>query len=92
MPDVIRAFRVTGKVQGVNFRQSTRDEAERLNLRGYACNMSDGSVEVVAGGPVEAVERLRDWLKRGPPHARVSGIEDTAVEAGDELPRAFDVR
>ncbi|MEJ2453337.1 MAG: acylphosphatase [Candidatus Thiodiazotropha sp.] len=65
---------VAGRVQGVFFRASTRNEAQRLGLTGYARNLMDGRVEVVACGDKEAVETLREWLRRGPPDARVSGV------------------
>jgi acylphosphatase len=65
---------VAGRVQGVYFRASTRNEAQRLGLTGYAKNLMDGRVEVVACGDKEAVETLREWLRKGPPNAWVSGI------------------
>ncbi len=74
MEQVTRRFRITGKVQGVYFRHSTRLEAERLILRGYARNLPDGSVEVVVHGRGAAVEGLRQWLHRGPPMARVESV------------------
>jgi len=93
MPSVIRRFLITGRVQGVYFRHSTRLEAERLEIRGVARNLDDGSVEVIAQGPHEAVEALRQWLHRGPTHARVANVREieagyeglTAVDADDEL-------
>jgi acylphosphatase len=66
--------RVVGRVQGVFFRASTRNEAQRLGLTGYAKNLLDGSVEVVVCGDKEAVEALREWLRSGPSGAQVSGI------------------
>lgn len=65
---------VAGRVQGVFYRASTRHEAQRLGLTGYARNLMDGRVEVVACGDKEAVEALREWLRKGPPDARVSGV------------------
>ncbi|MEJ2426596.1 MAG: acylphosphatase [Candidatus Thiodiazotropha sp.] len=65
---------VAGRVQGVFFRASTKYEAQRLGLKGYAKNLHDGRVEVVACGPVGAVDELREWLRKGPANARVSGI------------------
>ena len=65
---------VAGRVQGVFYRASTRNEAQRLGLKGYAKNLMDGRVEVVACGEKEAVETLRDWLRKGPPDARVTGV------------------
>ncbi len=66
---------VRGRVQGVFFRESTRREAERLGLTGYAINLRDGSVEVLACGEAGAVATLREWLWVGPPSARVSAVE-----------------
>jgi acylphosphatase len=90
---VIRCFVVTGKVQGVFFRQSTRLEAKRLNIRGSARNMPDGSVEVRAHGNDAALDALHQWLKRGPPHARVDAVREVArAEAeGAEIPAEFEV-
>jgi acylphosphatase len=74
--EVTRRFRVIGKVQGVYFRHSTRLEAERLALSGYARNLPDGSVEVLAHGPAAAVVELHRWLHRGPKRARVAAVEE----------------
>lgn len=72
-------FVVRGRVQGVFFRQSTADQARRLGISGWVCNRSDGCVEGVARGPAEALEQLRAWLQRGPPAARVEGLEWSAA-------------
>jgi len=90
-----RRFLVTGKVQGVYFRQSTRVEAERLAIRGVARNLPDGSVEVIAHGSLPAVEQLREWLHRGPSRARVAAVRELEILAehlaaerfGDEADR-----
>ena len=71
-------FLVSGRVQGVFYRASTRSEAERLGLAGSARNLDDGRVEVVASGADEALSALERWLWQGPPSARV---EDVAREA-----------
>ncbi|MGA2397445.1 MAG: acylphosphatase [Steroidobacteraceae bacterium] len=76
MSEVTRRFRVTGKVQGVYFRHSTRLEAERLVLSGYARNLPDGSVEVLVHGPAAAVVLLHQWLHRGPKSARVAAVQE----------------
>ena len=68
-------FRITGRVQGVYFRASTREQAQRLGLRGHAINLRDGSVEVIAAGSADAVEALAAWLAHGPPMARVDRVE-----------------
>jgi acylphosphatase len=65
---------VAGLVQGVFFRASTREQALSLGINGYARNLNDGRVEVFACGAPDAVARLKDWLRSGPPGARVTGV------------------
>ncbi|GHC08145.1 acylphosphatase [Thermomonas carbonis] len=67
-------FIVRGKVQGVWFRASTRDEAARLGLSGHARNLADGSVEVLAIGDAAVIDALQRWLHAGPPLARVDTV------------------
>jgi acylphosphatase len=78
-----RRYRVTGRVQGVFFRASTARVAESLGVRGHARNLPDGSVEVLAIGPAPALAELEVFLRRGPPRAHVSGLEQRAEDAGD---------
>jgi len=85
-----RLYRVEGRVQGVWFRESTRREASALGISGYAKNLADGSVEVLACGEPDALDRLQDWLWRGPPMARVTRVEWSAAEAGS--PEGFVTR
>lgn len=66
---------VRGKVQGVYFRAETVDEARALGLAGYARNLPDGSVEVVARGEEAALRKLIQYLHVGPTIARVTGVE-----------------
>lgn len=66
---------VSGHVQGVFFRASTRERAQALGVTGYARNLSNGRVEVLACGAVHAVELLCGWLREGPPGARVSEVQ-----------------
>ena len=73
-------FLVRGKVQGVWFRASTRDEALMLGLRGYASNLSNGDVEVLAVGDAGAIDRLALWLQQGPPMARVDAVQRFASD------------
>lgn len=75
-------FIVSGRVQGVGFRAGTRDKAQELGVRGYARNLTDGRVEVLASGSDTALEDLALWLHHGPPMARVDGLE--RLEAADE--------
>lgn len=65
---------VGGRVQGVFFRASARERALRLGLSGYARNLPDGRVEVLACGAVDAVAQLREWLREGPTLAEVTGV------------------
>jgi acylphosphatase len=76
-------FRVSGRVQGVFFRQSTRQEARRLGLGGWVCNMPDGSVEGEACGNAGALSELRAWLQHGPPAARVESVEWNEIAASE---------
>lgn len=67
-------FLVSGKVQGVFFRASTRERALDLGLSGRATNLPDGRVEVVAAGDAAALDLLEAWLRMGPPAARVESV------------------
>jgi acylphosphatase len=88
--NVSRRFRVTGRVQGVYFRQSTRAQAERLALFGYARNLPDGSVEVLAHGKIEAIQELERWLSQGPSSARVDAVLEIELESAPS-PTKFQV-
>ncbi len=70
-------FLVSGKVQGVFFRASTREHALDLGLSGRATNLPDGRVEVVAEGSAEALAALEAWLQEGPPAAHVESVVRT---------------
>ena len=80
-----RSFLVSGRVQGVFFRASTRDKALSLGLSGYARNLADGRVEVVACGSGDALGELEAWLHEGPRMAQVSD-----VQTGDAEPPGID--
>ena len=71
---------VEGRVQGVFFRSSTRQQARSLGIIGFARNLSDGRVEIRACGDVQALETFRQWLSRGPEHARVTKVQCEAAE------------
>jgi acylphosphatase len=78
---VATRFFVSGQVQGVFFRSSARAEAERLGLLGWALNLDDGRVEVLAMGCASEIIELAMWLEHGPPGARVDSIESELVDA-----------
>ncbi len=71
---------VSGKVQGVFFRASTVRVAEQLQLLGWAKNLPDGRVEVLALGELAAVGQLGEWLQQGPPRARVDAVEASELD------------
>ena len=73
-------FIVIGKVQGVCFRACACDQALRLQLDGYAKNLADGSVEVLACGEAAAIDALERWLRVGPPAAQVVGVQRVIIE------------
>ena len=77
-----RRFSVRGVVQGVNFRNTATDQARRLGLTGRVWNAADGSVECVAEGEAEALDRFRGWLGRGPRMSEVEQVESADL-AGD---------
>lgn len=77
---ICRRCLVSGRVQGVWYRGSTRGEAERLGVTGHARNLPDGRVEVLACGPPGAVDALCDWLWQGPRHAEVSDVQCESVD------------
>jgi acylphosphatase len=66
---------VSGRVQGVWFRGSCTDQANALGVSGWARNLPDGRVEVVAEGDPEAVDKLVEWCRQGPPGAIVTGVD-----------------
>jgi acylphosphatase len=66
---------VSGRVQGVCFRQATAEQAERLDLDGWVRNLADGRVEVLFEGDEAAVAELTSWLQNGPQAAEVTALE-----------------
>jgi acylphosphatase len=74
---------VAGRVQGVFYRASARHEAQQLGIKGYAKNLHDGRVEVVACGSVEAIEALQAWLRKGPAGANVTGVSCETIDYRD---------
>ena len=66
---------VSGRVQGVFFRANVRNKAVKLGLNGYAKNLNDGNVEVVAQGDEEKIKKLMDFIKKGPGIAKVTDMK-----------------
>lgn len=71
----VRAYRVSGRVQGVGFRWWAARAARRLSLAGSVRNREDGTVEVIAFGPVEQLEAFEGQLRSGPPGSRVGTLD-----------------
>lgn len=76
-------FVVGGKVQGVFFRASAREQAMALELTGHARNLVDGSVEVVVYGEEASIDRLETWLRDGPDAAEVDQLYREEIGAHD---------
>lgn len=91
MTEQQRAFRIHGRVQGVGFRWWTQRHARELGLRGVVRNLMDGTVEVVAAGPADALDRLAALIREGPPTARVTRVEEVPPPP-DPLPAGFEAR
>jgi acylphosphatase len=91
---IARRCFVSGRVQGVFFRASARQKAIELGCAGYARNLSDGRVEVLAVAEPQAVNHLIDWLWQGPPAAEVSGVEvrEVAIDELNDVPVGFGTR
>jgi acylphosphatase len=72
----VKRLRVTvsGRVQGVFFRDSCLRQARRLGVAGWVANEPDGSVQLEVEGPADRVDALVDWCREGPPHARVDRV------------------
>jgi len=81
---------VSGRVQGVFYRAGTAQHARALGITGYARNLPDGRVEILACGEEAAVNELCDWLWQGPPAAKVEQVEIS--DAADDAPRDFKAR
>lgn len=88
-----RRFLVAGYVQGVGYRWFVARHARGLGLSGYARNLADGRVEVVADGNEAAMTRLEELLRAGPPGARVTDVERTDQVHDPQVPtRSFEIR
>lgn len=90
--DVALRVRVSGRVQGVFFRDSTRREAEALGLQGWVQNLPDGRVEALFVGSREACEKALAFVRVGPPRAEVTGVDVEWTAPPRDLPANFSVR
>jgi len=79
-----RRYIVQGSVQGVFYRATTQQTAQRLGLTGWVRNRDDGAVELVACGDAAKLDKLEEWLRQGPPRSKVE-----AVMVSDEVPQVF---
>jgi acylphosphatase len=82
---------VEGRVQGVFFRYSTCEQADRLGVTGWVMNRPDGTVELTAEGPKEAVDDLIKWCHHGPPGAHVTNVRVTSLPYTGEF-ETFNVK
>jgi acylphosphatase len=89
---MVRRWRVQGRVQGVGFRWFVCRRAHALGLGGYASNLADGSVEVVARGDEDALAQLEAALRLGPRLAAVSSVDKENIPHEMNLPTPFEAR
>jgi len=83
---------VHGRVQGVGFRESCVDEARRLGVTGWVRNCADGTVQVLIQGSPQQLAAMHDWLRRGPPLARVDTVRPLDVPHGTQPLDRFERR
>ena len=76
---------IFGKVQGVFFRASTLDKAQKLQITGWVRNNKEGTVEILASGTDDQLKALMAWCKKGPPNANVTKIEYVTIEQNKRL-------
>ncbi len=81
----IARFIIHGRVQGVFFRDSTRQVAKTLDIKGLAVNQSDGTVAVIADGTQDSLRKLKSWLMVGPDMAEVEKVEEVDIECLKEF-------
>jgi len=81
---VAKHLKISGRVQGVGFRYSMSEEAERLGVTGWVRNRRDGTVEAVVDGAPDAVEGILAWARRGPRGASVTEVEVSEISESFE--------
>lgn len=83
--------KISGKVQGVYFRAHTKDQAEKLGLKGFVKNMADGSVMATVEGTSEQLNAFINWCKEGSPNSNVKNVEISYVKNHDSF-NGFEIR
>ena len=86
-----KKYRVMGRVQGVGFRYFVWREAEELGVDGWVRNRADGTVEALARGTIEELDRLKARLEEGPRWSRVMSVS-VADEPDEDVPQGFEIR
>ena len=84
------SLRINGQVQGVFFRRSAKEEADRLGIFGWIRNADDGSVESLVVGPKDKLDKFIKWCKKGPPLAKVENVEVDWRDSVEDFDR-FDI-
>ena len=82
---VNRSFVISGRVQGVFFRENTKKESVKLGLQGSAMNLSDGTVKVCLRGEINQIDLLERWLHVGPELAKVESVIEVDIDQQLEL-------
>ncbi len=77
---IARRLEIRGRVQGVFFRESMRQEAEKFGITGWVRNRKDGSVEAFVQGSENAVEEIEAWAHEGPPAAKVENVRSERAQ------------
>jgi acylphosphatase len=85
-------LRIVGLVQGVGFRYALQREAAKLGVSGWVRNRADGSVEAVAQGGADALDRLSAWARRGPPGSSVTGVTASVPSEHGSTYERFEIR
>ncbi len=92
--EICTQFLVSGHVHGVWFRAATQQKANSLGITGYAENLPDGRVEVLACGERDSVTGLGEWLWQGSPHSDVSDVKEIVIhpKGRQDRPDSFEIR
>jgi acylphosphatase len=83
-----RHLRISGRVQGVGYRDALRRQALACGLAGWVRNRRDGSVEALVQGDARSVEDVIAWARRGPPAARVDRVDAQPAQGDSDRPYA----